>query len=83
MASGTVLYNIGYQLTLKFNNDRRSDIFNFDRFPKCRWKTTEAIHLAYYFSGALLVPLHEFVFYPLLQTTYPVYEAITGNSQWA
>ena len=39
---------------------------NFDGLHKCRWKKTVTINLTQ-FSGALLVPLFEFIFYPLLQ----------------
>ena len=52
------------------DSDHQSDIFNFDGFPKCRWKTTETIHLAY-LGGAFLIPLHEFVLHPLLQKHLP------------
>ena len=59
VASGTFSsFNLGYQLILFDDQD------NFDGFHKCRWKKT--IDLTY-FSGAVLVPLHEFIFYPLVQ----------------
>ena len=61
VASGTFsLFNLGNQLILI------GDLDNFDGLHKCRWKETVAINLTQ-FSRALLVPLFEFIFYPLLQ----------------
>ena len=60
-ASGTFSFYIGYKLIL--NNDG-NDIYYFDGFHKYRWKSP--IKIAF-LSGALLVPLFEFVFYPLLR----------------
>ena len=57
-ASGTFsLFHLENQL---------GDLDNFDGLHKCRWKETVTINLTQ-FSGALLVPLFEFIFYPLLQ----------------
>ena len=42
----------------------RDDRLHFDGFYKCRWRPP--VNIAY-FSGAVLVPLYEFIFYPLLQ----------------
>ena len=66
MVASTIypLNSIGYQ-----HNDRDNDKLD-TLLHKCSWKITVTPQIAYY-SGAVLLPLHEFVFYPLLQKHLP------------
>ena len=59
---GSAMANIlGSQHIVKHDRD---DKLHFDGFYKCKWRPP--VNLSY-FSGAVLVPLYEFIFYPLLQ----------------
>ena len=58
VSSGIVSIDTGYELTLK------RDTFYFHEFLKSSWITIEGPS---YFSGAVLVAIYEFIFYPLLR----------------
>ena len=50
--------------TQLIGNSDQDNSLHFNGFYKCKWRPP--VYIAY-FSGAVLVPLYEFVFYPLLQ----------------
>ncbi len=58
VSSGIVSIDIGYELILQL------DTFYFHEFLKSSWITIEGPS---YFSGAVLVAIYEFIFYPLLR----------------
>ncbi len=58
VSSGIVSIDTGYELFLK------RDTFYFHEFLKSGWITIEGPS---YFSGAVLVAIYEFIFYPLLR----------------
>ncbi len=61
MSSGILSFNVGREVILKHG---REDTSHYHGFHKSSWTTT--VDLAY-FSGAVLVALYEFIFYPLLR----------------
>ena len=59
-SAGAISFHVGYKLILNDGND----VYYFDGFHKYRWKSPTDLA---FLSGAVLIPLYEFVFYPLLR----------------
>ena len=57
------LYNLGNRL-IYYHHKVTS---HFEGFYRCRWRTIHTPITLAYFGGTMLIPLHEFVVYPLLQ----------------
>ena len=65
VASGALSLNsLEYQLII---NDQDDILFLFNRSHKSSWITFITVELTFYFSGAILVFLYEFIIYPLLR----------------
>ena len=56
---------VGSAASQLLGNNDKVDSLHFEGFYKCRWRPP--VNIAYYISGAVLVPVYEFFFYPLLQ----------------
>ena len=57
------LYNLGNRLVYYYHKVTS----HFEGFYRCRWRTIHTPITLAYFGGTMLIPLHEFVVYPLLQ----------------